>query len=339
MSHSNLQISSNANPPVVSILMGKKPKVDFGKNIRVAASQALEWVKLSNHWTKVAAKVTLAIPTAILLTAVTISLVCLGFLFYVAAFPMAMTAMGWNKKNINDYWPGATNDLKAFAISVMTYLIKAEQFDPKPLPVGQKASRTPILAENGFLHHSGAWHFFRSELKKAGAGPFYTIDVGSPFESIEQKAKRIKTKIEQIAKDTGRNDIVFFCHSMGGLSGSYCATKLLASSSIQCKGVITLGSPFKGTKMARMAPGVAAKQMRHQSVFTKDLNGAIQNATQTKFFQLRSKTDLVVRPKSARSDDASHIISHEYDSLGHLAYLYSTEVADDAIKCYNSVAT
>lgn len=84
-------------------------------------------------------------------------------------------------------------------------------------------------------------------------GPIYTIDLGSPFLSIEEYAEKVKEKAKQIAHETGHTKLALIGHSMGGLVSAYYAIHLAPEGSI--RSVITLGSPMQGTKVAFFGVG------------------------------------------------------------------------------------
>lgn len=182
----------------------------------------------------------------------------------------------------------------------------------------------PILLVHGYLNHSSVWTFQKRKFEKGGFGPIYTITLRHPFRSIRTYAEKVKIKAEAIAAETGRKDLILIGHSMGGLVSSLYATTLAAPGTVT--DVITIGSPFVGTPMARIALGQNAREMEPNSPFLQQLLIAMAKNRQIRFHHIATKTDQLVIPgQSAVIKENPHFI---YEDIGHAGLLYSTRVAD-----------
>lgn len=187
------------------------------------------------------------------------------------------------------------------------------------------AAGTPILLVHGYLHDSTAWIYQRKKLAKAGLGPIYTMNLKNPFSSIVVHAEQVAQKTAQIEQETGRSDLILIGHSMGGLVASWYATQL--ASPTQVTDVITLGSPFSGTHLAKIGIGPNAREMERHSVFLQALQQAIANSA-TRFYHIASTVDEIIMPA-----DSAILPTHPdkqaiFDDVGHLALLFSPRVAD-----------
>lgn len=302
----------------------KHPTVPIGENIRLIARQAWKAITTPNKWYLTAIKATLAIPAAIILLAVTLTLLSLAILFHCVAIPIALSSHGWSKKEAKNHFLSAIDDLKSLCFAILSYPVEGTQFDHAP--TGEEAHSTPIILAHGYGHNSSGWHLIRKKLKEAGAGPIYTINFGTPFNSIHDFAEKLKKKAEKVAKETGRSDLILVGHSMGGIVSSYYATTLAPKNTV--RSVITLGSPLRGSHMAKITIGQCARDMARGSAFSNALPEKIRNAKEIAFFNFGAKTDMLIRPTlSARLPVESHINGHEFDRLGHLSYQYSPVVA------------
>src|SRR3990167_766851 len=56
------------------------------------------------------------------------------------------------------------------------------------LPAGSAKGR-PILLIHGYVNNGSVWIYQKKQLKKAGFGPIYTMDLGYPFHSIVDYAE------------------------------------------------------------------------------------------------------------------------------------------------------
>lgn len=185
---------------------------------------------------------------------------------------------------------------------------------------------TPILLIHGYLNYSSVWLFHLKRLKKKGYSAIYTINLGSPFLSIEEYGKKVEKKAQQIAKDLKRKDLILIGHSMGGLVASYYAS-FLASGTV--KKVITLGSPFKGTKMAKIGIGKCSREMETNSLFLEKLRKNIENSPDIHFFHLGTTKDQIILPYTSAflGDQTSrHCV---LDEMGHVGLLYSDRVSEE----------
>lgn len=178
------------------------------------------------------------------------------------------------------------------------------------------SEKTPILFIHGYLHHSSAGIYIRHRLKKAGLGPFFSINLGSPSYGIEDYVEKIRKKSELIEKITGHKDLILIGHSMGGLIALSFAQK-----SEKNTHVITLASPLAGTYFAYAGIGKSAQQMRYKSSFFKTLKPK-------KFTCIFSENDYVIIPK--KSCKPNHLVADIYTipDAGHVGLLYNDKAAD-----------
>lgn len=193
-----------------------------------------------------------------------------------------------------------------------------------------KEPKTPILLVHGYNHSSAAWIYIARKLMDAGYGPIFTINLGSPFQSIEEYAERIKRKTEIITHQTGNKQILLIGHSMGGLVCAYYAAHLAPKGSV--KAVITMGSPLLGTHLGVIGWGECAKQMRFHSPFTRHLSEIIKNNEEIPFYHLASSTDLMIRPPHSAWLNCPQSNCYIYEDLGHISFLYSPQVINKLIE-------
>ncbi len=187
-------------------------------------------------------------------------------------------------------------------------------------------NKTPILMLNGYGSFGSAWNCLRTALEAEDVGPIYTMNVEN-FQSIESNAESVQKQIQKIKEQTNCKEIILLCHSKGGLVGSYYATALAnEETDPKITKLITLGTPFKGTDMARWGLGEDATQMIPGSTFLCDLQERINKCTHIHFFNMAGKLDHLAPPKSAileKGEPETYVI----DNLGHKGLLFSARVA------------
>lgn len=193
------------------------------------------------------------------------------------------------------------------------------------LPTKKRCSGNsrPVLLVHGYVNHPNVWWLQRRWLNSLGLGPIYTISLGHPFKSIRTYAEKVKAKAEEIAKETGREDLILIGHSMGGLVSAWYATKLAKEKTVT--DLITIASPLEGTPMARIGIGPNAKEMNPNSEFIQELRKAIQENQTIRFYHIATRRDQLVIPGTS-----ALIIGHNhfvFDDLGHASLLYSKRTA------------
>jgi triacylglycerol esterase/lipase EstA (alpha/beta hydrolase family) len=187
-------------------------------------------------------------------------------------------------------------------------------------------NRKPIILIHGYLHHSFVWIYHGRRLNKKGFSPIFTLNLKNTFGSIQDHANDLEKKIHKVLKGTKQNEVILIGHSMGGLIASHFAMN--ASNKNLVKNVITIGSPLKGTSMARFGVGKCAKEMRRGSSFIKDLHEKMKNEKKINFYHIATRTDELVVPFNSAivlGEDNKHFV---LDGLGHASLLYSKKVSD-----------
>ena len=194
------------------------------------------------------------------------------------------------------------------------------------IPSRHKFSGTsrPMLLVHGYVNHPNVWWLQKRWLKSMGLGPIYVINLGHPFKSIRSYAEKVKVKAEEIAKETGREDLTLIGHSMGGLVSSWYATKLAKKGTV--RDLITIASPLEGTPMARIGIGANAREMSPNSEFIKELRVSIRENQSIHFHHIATRRDQLVIPgTSALIENHNQYL---FDDLGHASLLYSKRTAE-----------
>ncbi|MBS4169694.1 MULTISPECIES: alpha/beta hydrolase [unclassified Neochlamydia] len=192
----------------------------------------------------------------------------------------------------------------------------------------------PILLIHGLYSNSGSWAYYRYRFSKEKLGPVFTEHLGKPFESIETHAEKVRNKVLEIQRVTGRSDITLIGHSMGGIVACVAASKL-AECNLLVTDIITLGSPLKGAFLTACGIGKAVKEMHPQSAFLASLSKRILNLpSTTHFFHIASKTDLLVPLSSALYNETIYAKRLTLSNVGHLSLLFSDSLIDEVIDYY-----
>jgi triacylglycerol esterase/lipase EstA (alpha/beta hydrolase family) len=173
--------------------------------------------------------------------------------------------------------------------------------DPPPAP-----AKLPLLLLHGVGCNAGVWSGFRRHLAACGIGPVYALSYGPPLASIDHFADQVADRIAGIEAATGASQVVFVCHSMGGLVARAYLRKYGGG---RVRRLITIGTPHHGSMHARMMAGMSLSQMRPKNAWLADLNGNEGGANGVPVASVWSWHDSMVTPQtSSRIDWGENIV-------------------------------
>ena len=178
----------------------------------------------------------------------------------------------------------------------------------------------PVLLVHGYACNSGYWTRMRRALLAAGVA-HRAIDLEPMNASIDTYAPQLAAAIEQLCRETGKEQVIIVAHSMGGLAArayvrAYGAARMAAA--------ITLGTPHHGSGLTQFAPGLSCRQMAwtgrrnvgRPSRWLIELAAQEDAALRARFVSIYSHQDNIVSPQtSSHFADANNI---EFHGIGHV---------------------
>lgn len=130
----------------------------------------------------------------------------------------------------------------------------------------------PIILVHGYGCNRGLWLPAARWFSRRG----YRVSAISlqPLHcSIDDYAEAIATEIERVRTSSGAARVAVVGHSMGGLAArAYLRRCAEQGRDPWLAALITLGTPHRGTHIARIGPGENARQMRFGSAWLKSLS-------------------------------------------------------------------
>nr|WP_310731942.1 MULTISPECIES: alpha/beta fold hydrolase [Rubrivivax] len=137
---------------------------------------------------------------------------------------------------------------------------------PDHLPA-DATGRRGVVFVHGFVCNRGVWNGWLARLRAAGV-PYAAVDLEPVFGSIDAYVETIELAVQAVERTTGRPPVIV-AHSMGGLAlRRWWAER---GDLQRVHRAITLGTPHRGTWLARFAFSLNGRQMRIGSGWLQSL--------------------------------------------------------------------
>ena len=156
------------------------------------------------------------------------------------------------------------------------------------------AGRRGLLLVHGFVCNRGLWNTWYPRLQDAGV-PYLAVNLEPVFGSIDAYVPAIEAAVRRLEQATGLPPVVV-AHSMGGVAVRRWWVE--QANPGRLSHLVTIGSPHRGTWLAKAAFSPNGRQMRLNSPWLQDLldrETAAQRRRTTCFF---SHCDNIVFPAS-----------------------------------------
>jgi pimeloyl-ACP methyl ester carboxylesterase len=186
--------------------------------------------------------------------------------------------------------------------------------------------RRGLLLVHGFVCNRGLWNRWLQRLGMADI-PFVAVDLEPVFGSIDEYIAVIEDACQRIEAATGLAPVLVG-HSMGGLA----IRRWWAENSDERRvhHVITIGTPHRGTWLARFAMTCNARQMRQNSAWLRNLVRNEPPGRAARFTCFYSHCDNIVFPPSAATLEGAD--NRHLPAVAHVHMVDRAEPFDEAMK-------
>jgi triacylglycerol esterase/lipase EstA (alpha/beta hydrolase family) len=176
-----------------------------------------------------------------------------------------------------------------------------------------------IILIHGLYQNAGSWFLFRRRLRRAGFKHIYTVGYNSFELSFFEILDLLQNQIDQIRGRFPGGRFVLIGHSLGGLFCRAYSDGIKDPANIA--GVITLGAPHGGTKLACLGTGRLARSLRYHG----DLIQAIERGASPVSIPriaFYSPIDTIVIPQDALQPQSPGWVCEMTPPIGHAAMLF-----------------
>ena len=161
-------------------------------------------------------------------------------------------------------------------------------------PQAQVLGRRGVVFVHGFFCNRGMWTPWLKLMQDRG-NAFIAVDLTPLFGSIDSYAVQIDNAVRRVSQATGLAPLLV-CHSMGGLAVR--AWIKLMNGEPPVHHVVTIGTPHRGTWLARFGNGKNSRQMCLMSSWLAELNHDLPTSAHAHFTCWYSNCDNIVFPAS-----------------------------------------
>ncbi|TNE92899.1 MAG: alpha/beta fold hydrolase [Deltaproteobacteria bacterium] len=214
-------------------------------------------------------------------------------------------------------------DSRAAALMIRETSARALTTLLRPLGWGTQAprvslwgQRTPVVLVPGIRRNRGSLHFLQTFLTQRGFG-VHSVNHRRPERGLADLASDLATEVEAVCKAAGAEKIDLVGHSYGGLVAAWYVRHLGGDQRV--RRLITLGTPFGGTKMAVFGRGRASVELLPASPLLKALT-----PLPVPTICVWSPDDPVIVPSRAAVADGAESVRIE--ASGHVDMLFSSRV-------------
>ncbi|MBT2323925.1 alpha/beta fold hydrolase [Variovorax paradoxus] len=153
--------------------------------------------------------------------------------------------------------------------------------------------RRGVVLVHGFLCNRGFWNPWLRELH-ADDRAFVAVNLEPVFGSIDHYAQTIEDAIAQVTAATSQPPMLI-CHSMGGLAARAWLRDFDAE---RVHRIVTIGTPHRGTWLARFGHTVNGRQMRVEAEWMQGIESEHASTQQVLFTCWYSNCDNIAFPIS-----------------------------------------
>lgn len=178
---------------------------------------------------------------------------------------------------------------------------------------------TPVVLVHGIVHNRTAFTVIRRALTRRGYGRVTTVNYSPLTTDVADAAERLGRHVERICDRTGYDRVNVIGHSLGGIIARYWVQRRGGDRRVAT--LVTLGSPHRGTTLARLLPLPVTRQLRPGSGVIREL--AAPTRARCRVVSVWSDRDEIVVPahhgRLEHPDlDVTNVAIH---GVGHLALL------------------
>ncbi|MCK4507152.1 MAG: alpha/beta fold hydrolase [Desulfuromonadales bacterium] len=199
---------------------------------------------------------------------------------------------------------------------LLTILLRPFGWPQPKLLAAEPGARPPVILLHGLFQNRSCLFWLQYRLRAAGYQQIISINT-PPWRDMEASTESLAKKVDELRIKLKVDKVILVGHSMGGMiARNYVQNR---GGAAYVHGMVTLGSPHHGSKLAPFALSSMGKSLLPGSAFLKQFNST-DWPKETQAVSIYTRYDNIVLPaESGKMDGAQQI---ELDGMGHTSLLF-----------------
>jgi triacylglycerol esterase/lipase EstA (alpha/beta hydrolase family) len=219
------------------------------------------------------------------------------------------------------------------ACLLLTILLRPCGWLRPRIPAAAEETIPPIILLHGLFQNRSCLFWLQHRLRTAGYRQVISINT-PPWRDMETLTELLAKKVDELRIQLKVEKVILIGHSMGGMiARNYVQNR---GGAAYVRGMITLGAPHHGSKLAPFAVSPMGKSLLPGSTFLQQLNNAAW-PQQTQAFSIYTRYDNMVLPAESAKMHGSQAI--ELDGMGHNALLFHPRSLQAVIAALDKIST
>jgi len=216
---------------------------------------------------------------------------------------------------------------------LLTLLLRPFGWAQPKLPEAGTDARPPIILLHGLFQNRSCLFWLQYRLRAAGYQHIISINT-PPWRDLETLTESLAKKVDELRITLKVEKVILIGHSMGGIiARNYVQNR---GGAAYVHGMITLGSPHHGSKLAPFALSPMGKNLLPSSAFLRQFNSVVW-PKETQAVSIYTRYDNIVLPaESGKMEGAQQI---ELDGMGHTALLFHPRSLQAVLGALDKIAT
>jgi len=216
---------------------------------------------------------------------------------------------------------------------LLTILMRPFGWLQPKFPEAELDAKPPVILLHGLFQNRSCLFWLQYRLRCSGYRQVISINT-PPWRDMETSTEGLAKKVDELRIKLKVTKVILIGHSMGGMiTRNYVQNR---GGAAYVHGMVTLGSPHHGSKLAPFALSPMGKSLLPGSRFLVEFN-SITWPKETPAVSIFTRYDNIVLPAdSAKMKGAEQV---ELDGMGHTALLFHPRSLQAIIDALNKITT
>lgn len=216
---------------------------------------------------------------------------------------------------------------------LLTILLRPLGWLQPKLPNAEGGTRPPVILLHGLFQNRSCMFWMQHRLRSCGYPQTISINT-PPWRDVESLTETLAKKVDELRINLKVDKVFLVGHSMGGIIARNFVQNRGGAAYVH--GMVTLGSPHHGSKLAPFALSPMGKAMLPGSSFLCQFN-SLAWPEETRAVSIYTRYDNIVLPAdSAKMDGAQQVA---LDGMGHTALLFHPRSLQAVLDALNTMKT